>query len=83
MTKKIETINYIQAFFDTICNYIFCRNWGFPMNNKDLRKRIDKIREAQTIITQEINALYNEISELIEVSQWLVIVRVRNMVFWF
>lgn len=39
------------------------------MNNKDLRKRIDKIREAQTIITQEINALYNEISELIEVSQ--------------
>jgi len=39
------------------------------VNNKDLRKRINKIRDAQTIITNEINSLYNEISEIIDISE--------------
>jgi len=36
------------------------------MDNKQLRNRINRIREAQTIITEEINLLYNEISEHLE-----------------
>ena len=36
------------------------------MKNKDLRVKIEKIREAQTIITNQINLIYNEVSDLIE-----------------
>lgn len=34
------------------------------MNNKQLRDRINKIRDAQRIITEEINAIYSEFSEM-------------------
>jgi uncharacterized protein (UPF0335 family) len=33
------------------------------MNDKLLREKIERIREAQTIITQTINELYNELNE--------------------
>jgi len=36
------------------------------MKEKDLRKRIDRIREAQTIITNEINSIYNDVSDVLE-----------------
>jgi hypothetical protein len=36
------------------------------MRNKDLRIRLEKIREAQTVITNQINLLYNEISDILE-----------------
>jgi len=35
------------------------------INNKNLRIRLNKIRSAQTVITEEINSLYGDISELI------------------
>lgn len=31
--------------------------------DKSIRERLNKIRDAQTIITKEINALYNDILE--------------------
>ena len=36
------------------------------MYNKDLRARINKIRAAQTIITEETTLIYNEVSDVLE-----------------
>lgn len=36
------------------------------MNNKQLRLRMNRIREALTTISNEINYLYSEVSPLIE-----------------
>lgn len=40
--------------------------WGKRMNDKKLRKRINKIRDAMEIITTEINAIYNDNAESVE-----------------